>query len=103
MEASSHIKHLPSRGYALAALFLLVGIGSIADWLYGGRVELHELLKGIGFVLMAPDAHLNPINLRAPLRAFLRPQPSSAANRPAQYLAMAGFTLVVAGLVARWL
>jgi len=105
MEGSSHIKQPAARGYVLAALFLLVGLGSLADWLYGTRAELSELLKGLGFVLMAPDAHLNPVNLSAPLRTLLRPQPSpnTNTNRVAQYVAMAGFALVITGLIVRWL
>ena len=92
-----------TRGYVLAILFLLVGVGSLAEWIYGGRVETNELLKGLGFVLMAPDAHLNPIDLSAPLRTLLKPRRPAHTNRTVQYVAMAGFALVVAGLAVAWL
>ena len=103
MENISRADQQPKSGRFLAILFFAVGIFYLADWLYGGQSATYRLLAGLGFVLMAPNAYFNPINLAMPVRNIFKPQMRPNASKPAQYIGLIGLLILVAGLVVRWL
>jgi len=46
------------RRWPLGTLFIAIGLLNIAMYLYRGRTELHSLLTGAGFLLVAPQVAL---------------------------------------------
>ena len=70
------------RSWLWGTLFVAMGLLNIATYLYRGRTELHPLLTGVGFLLLAPQAFL-----RFPLGHMLT-----------LGIAMLGLSLMVIGL-----
>jgi hypothetical protein len=50
------LRDKPSRLWG--TLIAAIGLLNIAMYLYRGRAELHQLLTGVGFLLIAPQASL---------------------------------------------
>jgi hypothetical protein len=80
---------------------LIFGLIYVFDWFYGGMTQLFRLVTGLGFVCLAPEAFLNPINASLPLRDMFKSRSGVAGWR--DWLAIAGVGLLVAGLALRWL
>lgn len=90
------------RSKAWGILFLVCGLFNIADWLYGGMAQSFRLLTGLGFLLLAPEAFRNPVNLSMPLRqAFKTTGPRVGGW--SDWLAALGVVLLLAALAIRWL
>lgn len=51
---------LEKHSYFLAIVFALMGILGIVDYLYKYSFHTEDLLKGLGFLLMAPLAYFYP-------------------------------------------
>lgn len=89
-----------ARGWIWAALFVGMGLIGVADWLYSSMTELHRLMSGIGFFLLAPQAFLHPLRFNKPLLPQFKSKPRTA--RPTDWLAIAGIIMLVLGLLIRW-
>lgn len=89
------------RSRAWGITLLVFGLFHVADWLYVGLDEPYRLLTGLGFLLLAPEALRNPIDLRMPLRQAFAPRPRRRGVH--DWLAALGFLLLLAALAVRWL
>lgn len=91
----------PGRGWLLAILFAAFGLLNIADYFYASREDIHRIVSGVGFLLMAPHAFFHPIRFTKPIRAQF--EGPSRALTPLDGLAVIGVVFLVAGLMMRWL
>lgn len=89
------------RSKAWGITMLVFGLFHIADWLYGGLDAPFRLMTGLGFLLLAPEAFRNPIDLRMPLRQAFTPRPRASGVH--DWLAGLGVLLLLAALAVRWL
>lgn len=76
----------------LAWLLLVIGVFHLADWLYGGRTDLHDALAGTGFLVVG----LGGLAARSP-RVVAR-----LGRARLRVFMFVGALLVVTGIVLDW-
>ena len=89
---------LEKHSYFLAIVFALFGIVGIIDYLYKYSFHTEDLLKGLGFLLMAPFAYFYPS-----IDGVKKASTSTHAVLWSKYLSYVGIALATAGFIFQWL
>ncbi|MYN05505.1 hypothetical protein GTP41_25765 [Pseudoduganella sp. DS3] len=87
----------------LALIFLLLGILELTIWVQGGGTATHHLIMGLGFLLIAPNAYLDPINGNTRVSTLFRARPRPQAAGIPQRLSLVGTLLLVASFAVQWM
>lgn len=102
MAQNSSNAQKPSPFRLLALILLLVGILELMVWFQGERTATHHLLAALGFLLIAPNAYLNPIDGNAKASTLFKVQPRREAVGLPQLLGMLGTLLLLASFAVQW-
>ncbi len=99
MESEISIGHKNPHGWVWLAALLGLGLFAGIGWIRHG--DIHRLLSGVGFFLIAPNNFRHPIRFNQPLWRQIRTV--SAKRNHADWmdwLALAGLIFLVASLAA---
>lgn len=102
MESNSSNQRKQSPFRMLALIFLLLGILELMVWVQGGGTATYHLLAGLGFLLITPNAYLDPVDGNAKVSTLFRIQPRPPTARIPQLLSMLGTILLIASFAVRW-
>lgn len=97
MDVHMQLKHSRQRGRFWPPLFGLLGVLNIVGFFHGSAFQADDLMQGLGFLLVVPQAYLVPA-------AFsFEPRTQKPQARPViRGLAIAGLLLVLVGFAFEW-
>jgi hypothetical protein len=87
----------PQRGTWWPLLIAFLGVFGLLDYFYKSNFSIHDLLRGVGFLLMLPEAYLHPANF-----ALGKRQAKLRQSTATTWLALFGVALAVAGVLLEW-
>ena len=88
------------RGPGWAILFLILGLFALADYFFKSTHAVHDILRGIGFLLAIPQIYLHPPRYT---RLATASEFKLRLQSPVFWLAILGIALLLAGLAGEWL
>lgn len=87
----------------LALITLLLGILELVVWVQGGGTATPHLLAGLGFLLITPNAYINPVDGNAKVSTLFKGQPRAQEAGLPQLAGLLGTLLLVASFAVRWI